>query len=356
MALRDYTHGPLNTAVYVVPSLQSEAGCSVAANCLLNTGIWKDGDEFCYTSVSVIMLPEPYAHARSSSYTRLLEKDVSRYLGCRVVNMSPAFGHIILAPNSFPRSLKELASKDELFTWLIRLLFSILALPKPNNSQKVYYPSNLVAFIEILVHLHSVGFPTHWLSEVMQRILSDTVVTEIPLYRGRFPIPTSELTNRVKARKVCLNPWRVELETIIATSYDALPFPLTPPPDFSTQYADIGLFETTIPLDEFNEKTSIHPDILHAPNLPVITLIFYKVGQYPPSPMTLPFEIGDILEGARVGEPGKLYLLTCVERFSFRDGVIRWRMSKTRVREMKEENWVMISYRFDHSELGPSLG
>ncbi|ETW77481.1 hypothetical protein HETIRDRAFT_446351, partial [Heterobasidion irregulare TC 32-1] len=44
----DYTHGPLNTAVYTLPSLENESDTAVAANCLLNTSVWEGGDRFCY--------------------------------------------------------------------------------------------------------------------------------------------------------------------------------------------------------------------------------------------------------------------------------------------------------------------
>jgi hypothetical protein len=46
----DYMHGPLNTAVYCLPSLNAP-GSVVAANCLLNSGVWHGADEFCYTCV-----------------------------------------------------------------------------------------------------------------------------------------------------------------------------------------------------------------------------------------------------------------------------------------------------------------
>ncbi|THH22549.1 hypothetical protein EUX98_g8146 [Antrodiella citrinella] len=44
----DYTHGLLNTAVYSAHSLEDEVNATVAANCLLNTGSWRTGDDMCY--------------------------------------------------------------------------------------------------------------------------------------------------------------------------------------------------------------------------------------------------------------------------------------------------------------------
>ena len=49
---RDYTHGTLNTVTYVVPALQEDnTSSSVASNCLFNSPVWADDDEFCYKCV-----------------------------------------------------------------------------------------------------------------------------------------------------------------------------------------------------------------------------------------------------------------------------------------------------------------
>lgn len=49
---RDYTHGPMNMAVFIVPSLQDDSQAAAACNCLLNTSVWEDDDQYFYTYVS----------------------------------------------------------------------------------------------------------------------------------------------------------------------------------------------------------------------------------------------------------------------------------------------------------------
>jgi len=64
----------------------------VAANCLLNSGVWADADEFCYT------------------YTLLLPRDLPRYLGRDLVRNDALNGLILLRSQKLLRALCGLAS------------------------------------------------------------------------------------------------------------------------------------------------------------------------------------------------------------------------------------------------------
>lgn len=264
--------------------------------------------------------------------------------------MSPNFDIINLGSQPLPRPLAELASRTELIAWLIRVLFAtLLAARDLGAPMSVRYPNNLVAFVHLLIHLISVGFPAHWLSDFLQSVLSDSVVTDVALYTGNFPIPTSELNRRAVKRKLCLEPWLIDLETILATSYEMLPFSLTPPPGFSVSYSDIALFETKLSFFSFNPMSSAPRRPSH---IPVISLIFYKYSKNL-NAIDLITNIPQILDGKKkyTGK-GELFIMTVVERFDVRDGVIRWRMSRKRMRIMKMQKWVMASYRFDAQEIG----
>ncbi|GBE90092.1 hypothetical protein SCP_1801160 [Sparassis crispa] len=71
----DYAHGMINTVVYALPVLQVDKEAGVASTCLLNPGIWRNEDEFCYT------------------YTLLRLYDLPKYFGCRVIEQDVA-GHL----------------------------------------------------------------------------------------------------------------------------------------------------------------------------------------------------------------------------------------------------------------------
>lgn len=154
------------------------------------------------------------------------------------------------------------------------------------------------------------------------------------------------MDRRVARRTVCLDPWLVDLENILALSYEAIPFPFSAPSGFATSSKEIGLYETT--LDRF----TLHPSTttgMRPPDIAVVSLMFYKPGSF--SDEYLAANLPQILEGKKLAAKGELFVLTCVERFGITDKVVRWRMSKKRVRKMKMQKWMMSSYRFDANEI-----
>lgn len=266
--------------------------------------------------------------------------------------MDPLNGVIQLdSMTSLPRPLKELATHEELETWLTRMLLYTLVPGTPNNSDshRVLYPNNLVAFFGLLLRLTIVGFPSHWISEFLRLVLSDSLVTDVAPYIGKLPIPFSEKTRRVARRKINLDPWLVEFETIIATAYEALPFQVFLPDGFTKSVDEIGVFEVhCISRSMFAYRTARYT---RRESDPVMALMFYKPGRY--SANTLAEKINEVIEGRIMANPrGQLHIITAVEIFDIVSGVIQWRMSKERVRKMKEDGWVMVAYRFDGNEPG----
>lgn len=157
----------MNTAVYSLPNLLCAEDTAIASNCLVNTGIWKDDEEYCYT------------------YTLLLSKDVPRFLGCRLIRKDIINGFMVLGTNSQPIPLEELASREELTRWLDRTLIYALVPGRPAaGAVRVRLPNNLATFVGLLLHLHKVGFPGHWLSDYFHAILHDQLSTEISPYLG----------------------------------------------------------------------------------------------------------------------------------------------------------------------------
>ncbi len=166
--------------------------------------------------------------------------------------MSP-YTRIVLAPHTLPMPLKELASRNELTTWLTRIFLCTIrpgySLPTPCL---VHYPNNLAVFVDLLLHLHKVGFPAHWLADFLGRVLSNDLVTDIAPYLGPFPIPLEERTRRVSMRRINLDPWCMELKTVLAEGYEALPFPV-----FLSSPCDIGVFEVSVPTEVYPCSSSL---------------------------------------------------------------------------------------------------
>ena len=292
-----------------------------------------------------VQFPRIFLTHQVCSYTLLLLSEVPRYLGCCITKMDVA-GLIKVQREKTPRPLDKLASRDELKTWLSRILFCTLCPGQTSQKQmdRVHYPNNLVVFIDLLIHLHNVGYPSHWLSGFLSTVLADTLVSDVAPYLGNFPIPVSERIRRVQKRKVNLAPWHADLEHVLAVSYEALPFPIALPSGFATSADDIGAFTVYAPLHNFDMAT--RSDIYKV-TFPVISLLFFKDGSpYFKSPKYGADKVPEILEG-KLGTKGEVHIVTIVDAFDMLSETIRWRMSRQRVRKMKDEGWSMAPYRHD---------
>lgn len=282
----------------------------------------------------------------------MLPQDVPRYLGCRVIRSQAVMDVLVLGPLPLPRPLSDLASRDELTTWLTRVLFNTLI---PGRTcmppQNVRLPNNLVAFFGLLVHLNRVGYPAHWLSDFLGRVLSGSMVSDIAPYGEVWPIPLEDIRRRVPSRRVRTDPWLVEFENIVATAYYAIPFPVAItsalPAGFSCEPEDILVWEAkvaaTLPFSTFMGYGS------QSPYEPVTRLLLYKPSVDVPG--TLIGGMRRIFEGTASPPPGTFFVLTAQELVQY-DTRIRFRLSKRRVERMRVEKWSMVAYRQDTGQQG----
>lgn len=281
------------------------------------------------------------------SYTLLMSADIPKYLGCRFISKDAMHGLVILRKQDQRLPLSKLASRSELITWLTRILLNTVLPTSVRQGQfRARLPNNLVAFVALLMHLASLGYPGHWLGEFLQTVLSGRLLTDIAPYTGKLPIPVSDINRRVKERVVRLDPWTVELGTILVTALHGIPFYVALPKEFQTlSHTDIGTFEAKV---EFSGPwMGFMMGTLMPVEDPVVCLLFYKssIGLRPDE---LIAKLPEILGGA--GSPelcGSLFVLTSQEVVDV--PTIRWRLSKTRVSRMKEEGWAMVAYRTDEA-------
>ncbi|KAI0366582.1 hypothetical protein BV20DRAFT_971762 [Pilatotrama ljubarskyi] len=323
----DYTHGTQNVIIYAVPTLQDNPQAAVAFNSLLNTMVWANDDEFFHT------------------YSLLLPEEVPRYLGCRVISSRAVMDVCVLGAQPVPRPLSELATREELMTYLTRILFNTF-IPghtrfRPHN---VRAPHNLVAFFSLLLYLHRVGYPPHWLSEFIARVLSGSMMSDIAPFDDFWPMPVKERLRRVPPRRVHTDPWLIDFENIIATAYYAIPFPITAalPTDFSRSAEDIQVWEVRVrPAQYFSTQPFMN---FSSPYDPRATLLFYR-----PTVATAGKLIDDmarIFEGKAQPRPGTFFVLTMTEYVQY-ESRVRFKLSRKRVEWMRKEGWSMMMYRHD---------
>ena len=203
------------------------------------------------------------------------------------------------------------------------------------------------------MYLHRIGYPTHWLSEFLACILSGKMHSDIRQYDDFYPIPVSERTVRAKPRTVRTDPWLVEFETILATSYHGVPFPIATalPPDFSRDAPDIAIWEVAArPAQLF----STHPMFnFSSPYDPRAQLLVYRSDIT--SAGTLVDDLQKVFEGRATPAPGTFFVLTALEYVHYVE-CIRFKLSRRRVERMRRESarWSAMAYRNDTLQQGES--
>lgn len=272
-------------------------------------------------------------------------QDLDRYLGCRLISNEAMHHMIIVGNRELPRPLHELAARGELLAWLSRvLIYTLIPGTGGQTAFRARLPNNLSAFIHLLIHLRTVGYPAHWLGDFLQTIVSGTFITDVVPYLGKWPIPVSDINNRTTSRAVRLDPWKLELEAILAIAYQALPFSVSIPRDYTRLHEDIAIFEATAQASN-SLMGSMHSPVLIAD--PGACILLYKPSKGITA-QTLITAIPDIFNGARIPLPGSFYLLTAQEEVDLPR--VRWRLSVNRVKVMKDENWSMVVFRTDNRQ------
>lgn len=275
----------------------------------------------------------------SSRYTLLQISDVSRFLGCTLLSTDLVLGCAVVVGMQLPRPLSQLANRHELTTWLTRQVISTIRSGQSENAvTRVVLPNNFVAFIGLLVHLHSVGYPGHWLTDFLNTILADNLVTDIAPYVGILPIPVSEIRRRVPRRKVRLDPWLADLENILAPSWRGLPFPISLPANFAKTPEEIGTYAASCSIN--NPMV----EMFH-PGDPTIILVFYKA-----TPSINENKITDAIPNMFEGKPfpavGNIVILTTQEAVD-QHKELRWRLNRKRAEEMMRGKWFVVAVRGD---------
>lgn len=139
--------------------------------------------------------------------------------------------------------------RERLETWLYRL-FLKLTIPahKPAIQSWVLInsPLNLTVFYRLLLHLSNIGYPAHWLSGVLDNLLSGRITTT-----ARAPRSDSLKIKETKASKPRLSqsikPFVAELSTLASIWQSALPF---------------GVLSTAIPrAQEIRKYSIIFPEV-----------------------------------------------------------------------------------------------
>ncbi|KAF8190977.1 hypothetical protein K438DRAFT_1591693 [Mycena galopus ATCC 62051] len=203
-------------------------------------------------------------------------------------------------------------------------------------------PNTIVAFIHLLIHLHKVGYPGHWLGDFLGTLLSNTLVTNILPYTDPLPIsPRYDWTKGRPVGKLHLEPWIADMEAIVARIHPALPFVVPLPAKFPAA-DDIGLYRAHMYF--YGEHCSYDP---------VAGLLFFNSSKVRlGGEADWPRHISAILRGDGPCKASDISVLLTIEALSWGGmGEVQWRMSRARVARMKAEGWGVAVYGTHNEQL-----
>jgi hypothetical protein len=119
----------------------------------------------------------------------------------------------------------DLLPRAEIERWLYAHFFKlVLPYPRPRKEYApVHAPLNLTIFFRLLVQLHDVGYPGHWLSSVLVNILRDEVTTTARPPRSS-PLTIKEASQPNSSRQMSTAPFVAEMSSLARLWLRLLPF------------------------------------------------------------------------------------------------------------------------------------
>ncbi|KAJ7706718.1 hypothetical protein B0H17DRAFT_918435 [Mycena rosella] len=205
-------------------------------------------------------------------------------------------------------------------------------------------PTTIRTFIQLLLRVIEISYPSHWVSDLLHSIIRDTLQSSWRPYQDA-PIPASTIGQRHPHIKIQLGPWMADLEVLVASALQLFASPLVLPPQFPSVADTVVFSSKIIPLPY---------DIGYGGN-PALALLFVAPGT---NPKASGFTIHKLLlsrksEGDNVQIVSSI--LTCDVDFSTRTGTVSWRMHTPRVESMKQAGWRLYLWRLDVSFIGQPL-
>lgn len=144
-----------------------------------------------------------------------------------------------------PFPYEQLLSRAELSRFLFSQFFK-LALPSKGNATSTSV--NLTYFFDLLIHLHSIGYPAHWLADALAKILGDGVnASPSPPRTPDEATPRNYLSTNTAMRGAhgSIAPFLPETSTLASMFQRLLPFnPIATLPPLSTIYQYTIAFKT----------------------------------------------------------------------------------------------------------------
>lgn len=132
-------------------------------------------------------------------------------------------------PNA--HSYPDLLPRKAFTKWFYGLFFR-WALPFNQNprivAEIILSPLNLTILFRLIPHLCTLGYPAHWLSEILTNIITNNVITTARPPRTK-PMRPADVKRKYAEKKLCTAPFAHEMATLAALFQPLLPFAVLSP-------------------------------------------------------------------------------------------------------------------------------
>lgn len=226
----DYIGGPLTTFLYALPITKQMHGTSwVTANVLRNNPAFKDetdpkpfmNEYVCeseYQVLSKIMNVEPATHGLRPDAMKHYTLDEYLYW---------------TRWDSKKLRFPELLHRSTLEKWLYTIFLKITIpyhrkFAGPAWDKTIYSPLNITTIFRVIMHLHELGYPAHWLGGFLSSVLGGKITTNARPPRS-CPLAISELKQQRSVRVMSVSPFVAEMQTQATIWMPLLPFGFAPP-------------------------------------------------------------------------------------------------------------------------------
>ncbi|KAI1213605.1 uncharacterized protein F4807DRAFT_193787 [Annulohypoxylon truncatum] len=231
----DYVGGSLTSFLYATPLLKQGSGTGLLSCALLNASYWEGLKNF---NAEYLLMHDPIMIRKHFS-VELAEVENG---GTNLDRFSMLFYHRWERCNSDTTPLERLMSKTDLSRWLHAHFLKICLPFRRPTTTLVYAPLNMTMFMRLLTLMGELGYPGHWLSDIIKSLGSGEIKTAARAPR-KFLLNPTIVDGVHPLRTMCVKPWNAEFTTLVTQWRDLFRFTtvmsggILPPPEIIMEYS-----------------------------------------------------------------------------------------------------------------------
>jgi len=201
----------------------------MTSSVLRNTCRWATYNQFLAEHLLLGKRKQIVDHFRTSldANSAMIEKEMSGKCLPDGKYVAMAGPYSWIRSGSLPLPWEKLMPREQLARWL-HTHFLKLYLPFPRakwDDNQVFAPLNITTFFRLINHVSEVGYPAHWLSEILSTLCEGEIVTTARAPRS-LVTDVDQALRIYPSRKLCLKPFMAEFKTLLAIWRRLLPFGL----------------------------------------------------------------------------------------------------------------------------------